>query len=274
MKGSGHAGGAVMQVQAIFGPLLAYEDDLITNQILKFGAHTRPELAMLLSVIASGDHVFDLGAHIGTFTIPIAKKVGTEGRVLAVEAFPRTHRILCKNLRMNGQQTIVETVNALIAPADNAYAAVRKARNTGGTRFEAAKTGLPLPCTTIDELSAAHFRPRVIKIDIEGFEAFALTNSAVVRHEKPVLYSEVSAASLGRNGSSIGELNSFASELGYLFFRNAGPRNADNDTFTVEKLQSLQDGGDFFDVLAIHEDDERHSWLAAGKQPLDQNTGV
>jgi FkbM family methyltransferase len=274
MEGARRAGGSVVQVNAIFGPLLAYEDDLITNQILKFGAHTRPELAMLLSVIASGDHVFDLGAHIGTFTVPIAKRVGPEGRVLAVEALPRTYRILRKNLRMNVLQTTVTVVNALIAPPQSTYVPVRKARNTGGTRFEAAKTGLPLLCTTIDELSVAHFRPRVIKIDIEGFETFALTNSDIVRNHKPILYAEISAASLGQNGSSIAELGAFSSELGYLFFRNVGPRNADNDDFTVERLLSLQDGGEFFDVLAIHEDDERRNWLLMGEQPGKPNTGA
>jgi FkbM family methyltransferase len=274
MEGARRAGGSVVQVNAFFGPLLAYEDDLITNQILKFGAHTRPELAMLLNVIAPGDHIFDVGAHIGTFTIPIAKRVGAEGMVLAVEALPRTYRILRKNLRMNALQNTVTAVNALIAPPQVAYVAVRKAHNTGGTRFEAANTGLPLPCTTIDELVAAHFGPRVIKIDIEGFETFALTNSDIVRNHKPILYAEVSAASLGRNGSSIAELNAFLSELGYLFFRNARPRNANNDSFAVERLLSLQDGGEFFDVLAIHRDDERRNWLVTDEPPGKPNTGA
>jgi hypothetical protein len=117
--------GRLIEVEAIFGRLLALPDDLITNQIQKFGAHARPELAMLLSMIASGDSVFDLGAHIGTFAIPIAQKVGSTGRVLAVEALPRTFRVLQRNLRKNGVDQIVEAVNALIAPPGLRYAPVR-----------------------------------------------------------------------------------------------------------------------------------------------------
>ena len=66
----------------------AFANDLVTNQIKKFGAHTRPELAFLLSVVDEGDAVFDIGGHIGTFAIPLAQKVGPSGRVLVVEPSP------------------------------------------------------------------------------------------------------------------------------------------------------------------------------------------
>jgi hypothetical protein len=77
-----------IKVTAIFGTVVAFKDDLITQQIIRFGAHTRPELAFLLNIINPRDKVFDIGAHIGTFAIPIAAKVGSQGRVLAVEGDP------------------------------------------------------------------------------------------------------------------------------------------------------------------------------------------
>lgn len=43
-------------------------DDLITQQLIAFGAHTRNELAMLLTFIDPDDVVVDVGAHIGTFS--------------------------------------------------------------------------------------------------------------------------------------------------------------------------------------------------------------
>jgi Methyltransferase FkbM domain len=68
-------------VDTTFGRIETFVDDLITNQLLQFGAHTRPELALLLSIIEPGDFVFDVGAHIGTFSAPVARRVGPTGKV-------------------------------------------------------------------------------------------------------------------------------------------------------------------------------------------------
>ena len=47
-------------LDAIFGRIETYEGDLVTQQIIEFGAHTRPELAFLLSFIEPSDYVYDL----------------------------------------------------------------------------------------------------------------------------------------------------------------------------------------------------------------------
>ncbi|MBV8798364.1 MAG: FkbM family methyltransferase [Alphaproteobacteria bacterium] len=250
----------LIEVEAIFGRLLAFPDDLITKQIVKFGAHTRPELAMLLSVTQPGDLVFDLGAHIGTFAIPLAQKVGSAGRVVAVEAFPRTFRVLQRNLRRNGVDHITTAVNALIGPKGLSFVAVRDKRNTGGTRFDTVETldgHTDIERLGIDALCAAYFPPRVIKIDIEGFEVLVLSASQVVPDLKPVLYTEVSARSLCRMGNSIAELDALLRGWGYRLFRNVAPRNGPTDHFEIQELASLTEGGGFFDVLAIHATDQR-----------------
>src|SRR5580704_756724 len=93
---------ALTEIDTIFGPILAFENDFITNQILKFGAHTRPEIAFLLSVVEAGDAVFDLGAHIGTYAIALAGKIGRSGKLLAVEASAESFALLERNLNGHG----------------------------------------------------------------------------------------------------------------------------------------------------------------------------
>ena len=44
----------LLEVDTVFGRIWTFDNDIITNQILQFGAHTRPELAFLLSVIRPG----------------------------------------------------------------------------------------------------------------------------------------------------------------------------------------------------------------------------
>jgi FkbM family methyltransferase len=250
--------GRLIEVEAVFGRLLAFPDDLITNQIEKFGAHVRPELAMLLSMIETGDRVFDLGAHIGTFTIPIAQKVGVAGKVLAVEALPRTFRVLQRNVRKNGVEDIVTAVNALVGATGARYAPVRNRRNSGGTHFEETeKESTGVEVVNIDMLCERQFYPRVIKIDVEGFEFAALTGSRAIAKTLPILYAEVSARSLRRMGHGIDDLDELLRRHEYRLFRNVAPRNASDDIFEIRELARLSDGGDFFDVLAVHKADER-----------------
>jgi FkbM family methyltransferase len=241
----------VVEVTATFGTILAFKDDLITHQIREFGAHTRPEVAFLLSVLEDGDRVFDIGAHIGTFAIPMAQKIYPSGRLLAVEGDAANFDLLVQNIARNGLSEVVNPRHALIAPAGSAYSASYVNKNTSGTFFVANTGSQTIPQYSLDELAAAAFQPDVIKIDIEGMECLALSDSSMVAERKPILYVEVSESHLSRYGGSIGSLDSMLRKLDYRLFRNVAPRNAANDHFEARELSTLAEGGAFFDVLAL-----------------------
>jgi FkbM family methyltransferase len=241
----------VVEVTATFGSILAFKDDLITHQIREFGAHTRPEVAFLLSVLEDGDRVFDIGAHIGTFAIPMARKIGRNGRLLAVEGDTSNYDLLVQNIARNGLGDVVTARHALIAPGDSAYSASYVNKNTSGTFFVANSGSQTIPQYSIDALATEAFQPDVIKIDIEGMEALALRDSSMIAECKPILYVEVSASHLSRYGGSISSLGIILRNLDYRLFRNVSPRNAANDIFEARELRTLTDGGTFFDVLAL-----------------------
>ena len=107
MGRSGETGAAkvnreIVSVTTVYGSMFAFSDDLVTRQIRDFGTHTRPEVAFLLSVVREGDRVFDIGAHIGTFTVPLAQKVGPAGAVVAVEGAIDTYDVAVRNVEVNG----------------------------------------------------------------------------------------------------------------------------------------------------------------------------
>ncbi len=248
----------LVEVEATFGRILAFEDDFITNQIIRFGAHTRPELAFLLSVVRPGDYVFDLGAHIGTYAVPLAQKIGPGGKLLAVEGKPETFAVLELNLTRAGLSAETTAVNALIAPSDRIYEAHTPLGNTGGTYFLPAEAeGGDVDAVTTDELCRSHFTPRVVKIDIEGGEVFAFAGSRLLQTEHPIIYAEVNSPLLERQGASADDLDGLLRGAGYRLFRNVGARNAPHDQFVVAELSTLAIGKRNFDVLAIHQADER-----------------
>ena len=250
---------SLIEVDSIFGRIEAFDGDLVTDQIVAFGAHTRPELAFLLAFVDAGDNVFDLGAHIGSFAIPLAQKIGPAGRIVVVEGLPETFVVLERNLRRSMSQGAAVLVNALIASAGQRYAAQTPQGNTGANFFAPAADGeaIAVPATTLDALCRAHFFPRVVKMDLEGFEAFAMEGGRELLARRPIIYAEVAEQLLRRCGGSVAQLDSLLQDHGYRYFKNVGDRNAAHDEYLVAELPTLAAGGDFFDVLAIHREDDR-----------------
>ena len=94
--------------------------------------------------------------------------------------------------------------------------------------------------------------PDLIKIDVEGMECAILRSiQPILRAVKPILYIEVVREQLERSGGSRDLLQELLEPHGYSFYRNVGERNSSSDTYKMVKLETLADGGDFFDLLAL-----------------------
>ena len=65
------------------------------------------------SQIRSGMIVVDVGAHIGTFTLLASKRVGREGKVVAVEPEVRNFNQLNRNLKINEIKNVIGVNTAL-----------------------------------------------------------------------------------------------------------------------------------------------------------------
>ena len=94
-------------VHTRFGPLCTFKGDVISRYLRTDGAYQRNDLSMALSIIKSGDIIFDIGAHIGTFSVPFAKKIGERGHVYAFEALKDNYRVLKKNIKLNRLESLI-----------------------------------------------------------------------------------------------------------------------------------------------------------------------
>ena len=56
-------------------------DEFIGLSMREYGEFSEIELSLMLKFIMKDDVVFDIGANIGAFTVPFAKKVGDFGEV-------------------------------------------------------------------------------------------------------------------------------------------------------------------------------------------------
>jgi FkbM family methyltransferase len=136
------------------------------------------------ALIGPGDLCFDIGAHVGN---RIAAWTGLGARVVAVE--PQAH-LMAWLRRRYGDKPAVTLVEAAVGAAEGAATLRLDPRNptvaslspdwiaavSGDASFSGVqwRTAAPVRLTTLDALIAAHGRPALCKIDVEGFEAEAL----------------------------------------------------------------------------------------------------
>ncbi len=233
----------------------------MTQQIAEYGAHTRNEIAMLRHFIDAGDLVYDIGAHIGMFAIPLAEGVGDDGKVIAVEADPNNFLLLWQNLRSRDLIGRAAALNGVAGGESGRYAARRIERHTSATYFVADPAGAPTVTFALDDPHACFAQGRraaVVKIDVEGMELSVLRSARrVIERDRPILYFEVVVEQMARFGINRGDIEAFLRPYDDRFFRNVGERNSTNDEFPLAELQSHSEGGAFFDVLAVPRDSAR-----------------
>ena len=84
------------------GVFLYSNREVVGNSLDKFGEWDEPLLEILLPLLEAGDVVVDVGAHIGTYSVPFAKIVGSLGGVVhAFEPQRLTFQLLNANLALN-----------------------------------------------------------------------------------------------------------------------------------------------------------------------------
>jgi FkbM family methyltransferase len=232
------------EVEAAFGRIWAFEDDHITREVIVFGAYARFGLALVRSVVHEGDAVFDIGAHIGTFTLPLALKAGSRGHVVAVEGNAETFAVLERNVAQMRTAAAVTCINAIMAPRGGRYALTIPEGNTGAAFYVAAaddEVASIATTTSLDELRGLFGAPRVIKMDIEGWEAWTLANYATMSADRPIIYVEVSEAYLPHAGASMPELNCILRDGGYRFYAIARPDPGEHFEFGCTALEAFED---------------------------------
>jgi FkbM family methyltransferase len=123
-----------------------------------------------------GDVVVDVGAGIGEDTVIYSKVVGSSGRVIAIEAQPRTFACLEKTVQRNGF-TNVTTVNCAITDSSQEVSITDDTeRHLWSTITGSSDTGVRVRGRTLDSVLAELRIDRIdlLKVNIEGAEKSAL----------------------------------------------------------------------------------------------------
>src|SRR5829696_1770168 len=128
-----------------------------------------------------GDIVVDIGAHIGLYTIISSKRVGTKGKVVAIEAHPGNFEMLNSNIKLN-QLTNVIPLNYAVHSKETKVKLYLPSGESGFTKYNtimpnwinAQEKFVEVNANTLDYLlqfnEIRQEEVNWIKIDVEGAE--------------------------------------------------------------------------------------------------------
>jgi FkbM family methyltransferase len=159
--------------------------------------------AALERLVRPGWTCLDVGAHVGYFTLLLARLVGEEGKILAFEATPENARLLARNVRLNKLEGRVMVENLAVADR-SAELDLYPARSGGSTewtldsefasredRVPIARRAVPVRAVALDDYFPAGTPVELVKMDIEGGEARALPGMRrLLRDARPIVLLE------------------------------------------------------------------------------------
>jgi FkbM family methyltransferase len=174
-------------------------DEWVGRHYLLHGSSFDPaELEFMRDALAPGTTAIDVGANVGVYTITAALRVGTSGRVIAVEPDAEYLPRLRTNLARNGLENVDIIVAAagdvdgeveLIIAADRAFSSIKPLvayAGSGATRRVQQQR--------LDSIWDEAGQPAVafVKVDVEGAEVEVIAGAERLLHRcHPALVVEV-----------------------------------------------------------------------------------
>lgn len=228
--------------------MLSFQGDVvIARSLAMYGEWAEHELSYLRPYIIPGQVVIDVGANIGTHTLPFSKWVRS-GEVIAIEAQTDVSAVLSVNCIIN-ERTNVKIVNAVCSEYSGWYSGqgiCRDLTNPGAVSFRLQRNherrfsfwrnkAIPsdaIPAIRLDDLVIPEKRACLIKLDIEGMEIGALKGGRrLLSEHSPVLFMEQ------LDTQQIPELFRILKPLGYqLYWVETHPFNQDNFRGETENI--------------------------------------
>lgn len=199
--------------------------DYLVGGYMHLGETNPLETYVVRKLLHKGDIFFDVGAHLGWYTLNASQVVGRKGKVYAFEPNPSVASWLGENCQLNN----LKNVSIIKAPVADSVAAVdfwvgesdalgslSKANAIRGSTREAKK--IKIISTTLDSfIKQRRIRKvKIIKIDVEGADLLVIKGGKnFLKRQAPYLIVEVFGLTWEKDRDRDKDIFSYLSRLGY-----------------------------------------------------------
>lgn len=210
---------ADIQEVALDGYVIAVRsDDFDVGKSVSTALCWEPHVVSALeNHLQPGGRFLDVGANIGYFTAWAAHRVGTNGRVVAVEPMEKNLQLIYTTIERNGFANV--SVEPFGASSRNAIVCMSTHEHSSNgeilTKWVRGTRPYYVQVRRLDELLSAEERFDVVKLDIEGHEPLAWRGMQQRLHtDRPVVVTEFHPKCL-RDNTQVDPSDFAATLLGY-----------------------------------------------------------
>lgn len=189
-------------------------------------------------------HLIDVGANIGTITIPALKR-GLMQTATAIEPHPDNLRLLRANLALNGIDDRVAVLAQAVGDVSNTTLHLQESATNSGNHA-IADQGIPVKSSRLDNLADMFPEQCLLWMDIEGYEGHALKGATHLLAKGTPVVCEFNPTFLRASG---GEEALQQALLNYSVF-DLG-HSSDTSTSIATIFERLKENLSYTDVLAI-----------------------
>lgn len=192
------------------GPIIYNENDqFVGRSIAEYGEYNHDEFELLSELVHPHTCVIEIGANIGTHTIPLAQRAAM---VYAFEPQRLVYQVLAANIALNQLTNVFAWQAALSDVGGRAFMPElnpRAPHNFGGVSMQTEPTSEAVMQLVLDDIGIAQCG--LLKIDVEGMELEVLkgAHKLIMRH-RPYIYVEND-----RREKSAALISYLQQELGY-----------------------------------------------------------
>lgn len=217
--------------------LIVHSKDSALTPNLITGGFEKYELSIFSRLLSPDMTVLDIGANIGIYTIPASHIVGKRGHIYSFEPVPENFDLLTRNVALNNLKNVTLINNAIGSKPGKVKMSIVKDSLATHHITKGSKDGLEVDVITIDNFVKKNkLKVDVVKMDIEGYEGFAIDGAAnLLKRKNLILITEFSADFIQRSGK---EPSIVAKKL-YKSFLNC--YTIDEEKLTLRPIKNWQD---------------------------------
>lgn len=193
----------------------------------KWGEKINPEFNVIIDECKKKKVIFDIGAHIGLFTLPISRNISDYGTVYAFEPATKEFSYLLHHLEINKIKN-VKPINAVVGLQSNSEVDFYEYNDETGLSsmldyYGNARKTCKKQISVDSFCEENNVIPDLIKIDVEGAELDVIQGaSKIIMKHNPQLFVSIHPLRLGTMGKNKDDFFGLLDKIGYALYTLEG----------------------------------------------------